>query len=224
MFKVGLTGGIGSGKTTVAKLFAELGVPILDADLVAHALVAKGEPALKEIEVAFGSDVLTSEGELNRTRLRDIVFTNRSQKKKLEAILHPLVYQRLQQQAEGLKAPYCLIAVPLLFETQMTHFVDRILVIDCPLECQVQRVVNRDQQSPEKILKIIDSQISRTERCEKADDLIDNSFIPHQPLAEQVKTLHNLYNAQAHSWNAVCQKRRIDPHLPAQTQNLPARS
>jgi dephospho-CoA kinase len=202
MFKVGLTGGIGAGKTTVTQIFAELGVPIIDADTVAHALVAKGQPALTQIQQAFGEGIVTTGGRLNRSKLRDIIFADNAQKQRLEAILHPLVYASLQRQVDALKTPYCILAIPLLFETKMTHFVDRIVVVDCPVECQIQRVVARDQQPPEKVQAIIGSQIARAERCAKADDLIDNSFTPHKSLAEQVKTLHNLYLVQSHLWNA----------------------
>ena len=193
MFKVGLTGGIGAGKSTVARFFAELGVPIIDADTVAHALVAKGQPALLNIQRAFGDSILASDGTLNRAKLRDIIFTDSNQKQRLEAILHPLIYTSLQQQADALKTPYCILAIPLLFETNMTHFVDRVLGIDCPVACQISRVMTRDQLSAEKIQAILNSQISRAERHAKADDIIDNSNIPNKSLAEQVKTLHNLY-------------------------------
>lgn len=197
MFKVGVTGGIGSGKTTVTQLFAELGVPILDADVVAHELVAKGQPALKQIQQLFGKNILTTMGELDRRQLRTLIFSDPVQKKRLENLLHPLIYKTLQQQVDALNYPYCLIVIPLLFETQATHFVDRILVVDCPVACQLQRVAARDQQSLALTQAIIDSQISREERCVKADDCIDNSNNPHKPLAEQVKTLHNSYLARS---------------------------
>ncbi|MEQ1636928.1 MAG: dephospho-CoA kinase [Methylococcales bacterium] len=193
MFKVGLTGGIGAGKTTVAHVFAGLGTPIIDADAVAHALVAKGQPALLSIQEAFGDGVIADDGSLNRAKLRDIIFDDSNQKQRLEAILHPLIYVNLQQQADALKAPYCILAIPLLFETQMSHFVDRIAVVDCPVECQISRVMTRDQLSMEKIQAILNAQTSRAERQLNADDIIDNSNNPNKSLAEQVKTLHNLY-------------------------------
>ncbi len=199
MFKVGLTGGIGAGKSTVSKLFAELGVPVLDADVVAYDLVAKGQPALALINQAFGEDIMTSGGELDRPKLRALIFADHNQKKRLEGILHPLIYAKLQQQMAELSAPYCILAIPLLFETQMSHFVDRVVVVDCPVESQIHRVSERDEQPPEMIQAIIDSQISRQERCAKTDDIIDNSNNPHMLLAEQVKTLHNFYLAL--SWS-----------------------
>jgi dephospho-CoA kinase len=192
MLKIGLTGGIGCGKTTVARLFAELGGPVIDADQIAHQLVAKGQPALAQIARQFGADILDADGSLNRSRLREIVFSDPAQKQKLESILHPLVYQSIQAELERLSAPYCIIAIPLLFETNMAHFVDRVLVVDCPVEIQIARVRKRDQLTLERIQSIIDSQVSRDFRKSHADDLIDNSESDYR-LAEQVKKLHNLY-------------------------------
>jgi len=192
MLKVGLTGGIGCGKSTVAKIFADLNVPVLDADHVAHRLVEKGQPALDQIQQAFGTAILNPDGSLNRKNLRELVFSDIEQKQKLESILHPLIYQTLQTELEQLNTPYCIISIPLLFETAMMHFVDRILVIDCPIETQIERVKMRDHLTVERIQSIIDNQVSRVFRKAKADDLIDNSTTDYR-LAEQVKKLHNLY-------------------------------
>ncbi|MDP3589007.1 MAG: dephospho-CoA kinase [Methylobacter sp.] len=192
MLKVGLTGGIGCGKSTVAKIFADLNVPVLDADDIAHRLVEKGQPALTQIQQAFGPAILNPDGSLNRKNLRDRVFSDLKQKQKLESILHPLIYKALQAELEQLITAYCIISIPLLFETDMTHFVDRILVIDCPVETQIERVKVRDSLTIERIQSIIDSQVSRAFRKAQADDLIDNSDTDYR-LAEQVKKLHNLY-------------------------------
>jgi dephospho-CoA kinase len=192
MLKVGLTGGIGCGKSTVARIFAGLHVPVLDADEIAHRLVEKGQPALTQIQQTFGTAILNPDGSLNRKNLREQVFSDMKQKQKLESILHPLIYKTLQAELEQLIAPYCIISIPLLFETDMTHFVDRILVIDCPVETQIERVKVRDSLSIERIQSIIDSQVSRAFRKAQADDLIDNSDTDYR-LAEQVKKLHNLY-------------------------------
>ncbi|MGZ5044745.1 MAG: dephospho-CoA kinase [Methylobacter sp.] len=192
MLKVGLTGGIGCGKSTVAKIFANLNVPVLDADQVAHRLVEKGQPALDQIQQVFGTAILNPDGSLNRKNLRELVFSDIKQKQKLESILHPLIYKNLQTELEQLNAPYCIISIPLLFETAMTHFVDRILVIDCPVEIQIERVKTRDNLTVERIQSIIDNQVSRVFRKANADDLIDNSTTDYR-LAEQVKKLHNLY-------------------------------
>lgn len=192
MLKVGLTGGIGCGKSTVAGIFADLNVPVLDADQVAHQLVEKGQPALAQIQQAFGNAVINPDGSLNRKNLREIVFSDLKQKQTLESILHPLIYKTLQAELEQLNAPYCIISIPLLFETAMTHFVDRILVIDCPVETQIERVRIRDNLSVERIQSIIANQVSRAFRKTNADDLVDNSTSDSR-LAEQVKKLHNLY-------------------------------
>ncbi|PPK77791.1 dephospho-CoA kinase [Methylobacter tundripaludum] len=192
MLKVGLTGGIGCGKSTVAEIFADLNIPVLDADQIAHSLVEKGQPALARIQQEFGASILNPDGSLNRRHLKEIVFSDLKQKQKLESILHPLIYKTLQAELEPLVAPYCIISIPLLFETDMTHLVDRILVIDCPVETQIERVKIRDNLTIERIQSIIDNQVSRAYRIAKADDLIDNSTTDYR-LAEQVKKLHNLY-------------------------------
>ncbi len=192
MLKVGLTGGIGCGKSTVAKIFADLNIPVLDADQIAHRLVEKGQPALARIQQEFGASILSPDGSLNRPHLREIVFSDLTQKQKLESILHPLIYKTIQAALEQLAAPYCIVSIPLLFETDMTRLVDRILVIDCPVETQIERVKIRDNLTIERIQSIVDNQVSRAYRIAKADDLIDNSTADYR-LAEQVKKLHNLY-------------------------------
>ena len=192
MLKVGLTGGIGCGKTTVSRLFAELHTPIVDADTIAHQLVEPGQAALLSIRKAFGDTVFSRDGSLNRPQLRDLVFSNPQKKQQLESILHPLVYKAMQNAINLLDSPYCILSIPLLLETKMTHFVDRVLVVDCPVEIQIARVKIRDALSKPKIQSIIDSQVSREIRLSLADDIIDNSENGSK-LAEQVKKLHNLY-------------------------------
>lgn len=192
MLKVGLTGGIGCGKSTVAKIFTKLSIPVLDADEIAHRLVEPGQPALVQIRREFGADILNPDGSLNRKNLRERVFSDLGQKQKLESILHPLIFKTLQTELEQLSAPYCIVSIPLLFETGMAHLVDRILVIDCPVEMQIERVKARDKMTVERIQSIIDSQVPRATRKAKANDLIDNSGADYR-LAEQVKKLHNLY-------------------------------
>jgi dephospho-CoA kinase len=192
MLKIGLTGGIGSGKTTVARIFEQLKTPVLDADEIAHQLVAIGQPALAQIQQEFGTGVFNPDGSLNRKKLRELVFSDPKQKQKLEAILHPLVYQSIQAKLKQLNTPYCIICIPLLFETNMTYLIDRILVVDCSVETQIERVRKRDDMTIERIQSIIDSQVSRAYRKEQANDLIDNSQT-NDRLAEEVKKLHNLY-------------------------------
>lgn len=193
MFKVGLTGGIGCGKTTVSKLFTALNVPVVDADDIAHKLVKPGQPALLDIAKAFGNKAFNPDGSLSRQYLREIVFSDLQQKQKLEAILHPLVFASIQEKVKRLDTPYCIVSIPLLFETRMAHLVDRILVIDCPVEIQVERIKHRDGLADARIRSIINSQVSREFRIAHADDVIDNSNTDGSGLAEHVKKLHNLY-------------------------------
>ena len=192
MLKIGLTGGIGCGKSTVARVFEQLKTPVIDADEIAHQLVAIGQPALAQIQQEFGTDVLNPDGSLNRKKLRELIFSDPEQKQKLESILHPLVYQSIQAELKQLNTPYCIICIPLLFETNMTRFVDRILVVDCPVETQIERVRKRDKMTRERIQSIIDSQVSRAYRKAQANDLINNSET-NDRLAEEVKKLHNFY-------------------------------
>ena len=192
MLKIGLTGGIGCGKTTVARVFEQLKTPVIDADEIAHQLVAIGQPALARIQQEFGTDVLNPDGSLNRNKLRELIFSDPKQKQKLESILHPLVYKSIQAELNRLNTPYCIICIPLLFETNMTHLVDRILVVDCSVETQIERIRKRDNITIERIQSIIDSQVSRAFRKAQANDLIDNSKTDDR-LAEEVKKLHNLY-------------------------------
>ncbi|MGR9044715.1 MAG: dephospho-CoA kinase [Gammaproteobacteria bacterium] len=194
MLKIGLTGGIGSGKTTVARLFADYGVPIIDADIIARQLVEPGQPALERIQQVFGQRVINPDGSLNRNELRTLVFTDPGMKQKLEAILHPLILSEIQSETVRLKAPYCIICMPLLFETGMNRWVDRVLVVDCPVATQIARVAQRDHLNEETIRAIIASQAPRGLRNAQADDLIDNSET-NSELAEQVKKLHNLYSS-----------------------------
>ena len=197
MLTVGLTGGIGCGKSTAAAIFAQLGVPVLDADQIARDLVAPGQPALQAIKQTFGADILNADGTLNRPRLRECVFSDRAQKLKLEAILHPLIYNTLRIESAKLTASYSIVCIPLLFETGVTDFIDRIVVVDCPEASQIARVKQRDQLSDETIQAIIASQASRAYRIAHANDVLDNSG-SYGKLAEQIKKLHNLYISLSH--------------------------
>lgn len=192
MLKIGLTGGIGCGKTTVCRLFADLGVPVVDADLIARRLVEPGEPALQAIVQTFGADMLKTDGSLDRPKLREAIFADPEQKRRLDAIMHPRVYASIAADVAALQADYCLIAVPLLLESKNPYVVDRILVVDCPQPLQIERVVTRDKLSAEQAQAIVASQMPRPERLARADDVIDNSAGP-ELLAEQVKSLHNSY-------------------------------
>lgn len=192
MLKIGLTGGIGCGKTTVANLFAAYGIPIIDADAIAHDLVEPGRPALQQLQQCFGPAIIGDDGALNRAALRELVFNDAQKKKQLEAILHPLVYQEMQQRVDTLSGAYALLSIPLLLETCMQRFVDRIAVVDCPESMQIARVKARSGLSESAVLAIMRSQVTRQQRLAAADDIIDNSGNMTE-LAHQVEKLHNLY-------------------------------
>lgn len=195
MLKIGLTGGLGCGKTTVASLFAAKGVPVLDADQIARELVEPGQPALAAIVREFGEEFLEA-GQLNRVRLREVVFQCPERKRQLESILHPMVFDAMQRQLATLRSDYCILCIPLLFETKQQAFVDRILVIDCPVELQYERVKNRDGLEMAEIGRIIQSQVSRQERLAAATEVIENSGQMEQ-LVEQVEKLHRMYRILA---------------------------
>lgn len=192
MLRVALTGGIGSGKSTVTALFGDWGVPIVDADKIARTLVAPGQPALASIAQRFGAQMLNADGSLNRRAMREAIFADPENKRQLEALLHPLIYQRIDNDLAILVAPYVIVAVPLLVETGEAQRFDRILVVDCPVEIQLQRVMQRDKVDKEQVLSMIAAQASRAQRLAYADDVIDNSGAASL-LAEPVKKLHNFY-------------------------------
>ncbi len=192
MLKIGLTGGIGSGKSTAAHYFAGFDIPVIDADLIAHQLVQPGQDALQKIVDRFGQHMLTPDGMLDRNQLRNLIFSDPAKKQQLENLLHPLVYAEITAQLALLNSPYCVICIPLLIETQKTELVDRILVIDCPVTMQIERVKSRSQLNESQIQAIIASQASREQRLAAATEVIDNSKTTTH-LAEQVKNLHNLY-------------------------------
>jgi dephospho-CoA kinase len=192
MLIIGLTGGIGSGKSTVTQLFADFSIPIIDADVIAHQITQPNQPALKLIAENISNEILNSDGSLNRDKLRALIFSQPHQKQQLENLLHPLVYAEIAAQIAELNTAYCIVSVPLLIETQKNQMVDRILVIDCPEQQQIQRVMQRSQLTEVQVHAIMATQASRAQRQAVADDIIDNSnsFIH---LAEQVKKLHNSY-------------------------------
>lgn len=191
MLKIGLTGGIGSGKSTVAACFAAYGVPVLDADLIARELVEPGQPALAAIAGHFGPAIL-DQGRLDRERLRARIFAEPQERRWLDALLHPMVYAEMRRRMEALAAPYCLLMVPLLLETGQRGLVDRLLVVDCPPDAQRLRVARRDSADPAQIERVLAAQASRAERLAAADDLIDNSGTEAE-LAAAVARLHRHY-------------------------------
>jgi len=194
VLKIGLTGGIGSGKTTACEIFTELGVPVIDADIIAHDLVKPGMPALEEIIKVFGKEVTLNDGTLDRKTIRDKVFANSNERKKLEDILHPAVYREIAVQVETINSKYCIISIPLLLETDASKTVDRVLVIDAPRELQLERALNRDKTNKSDIDAIIDSQISRKDRLSAADDIVYNTG-DIDNLRKRVRDLHEFYSS-----------------------------
>ena len=189
-FIVGLTGGIGSGKSTVATLFADNGIALVDADVVARQVVAPGSPALAAIAEHFGPTVLQADGQLNRAALRLQVFSDEAARQWLNQLLHPLIREQMQQQLAAATSPYVLWVVPLLLENGLNQDCDRVLVVDAPADTQRQRVLARDASADADA--IMARQLSRRERLAAADDIIDNSGTP-DALAEQVDVLHQRY-------------------------------
>ncbi|MCK5667272.1 MAG: dephospho-CoA kinase, partial [Thiotrichaceae bacterium] len=191
--KIGLTGGIASGKTTVSNQFAKFGVPIIDADEIAHALVEPGQPALELIIQTFGYDIINSEGRLIRAKLRKKIFADSQQRQRLEAILHPRIRQTMQEQIAMLCCSYCVLSIPLLLETQQQNTVDRVLVVDCPPALQRQRLMARNGLDKTDAEQIIKAQAKREARLAIANDLIynDSNF---DKLCGQVLALHRIYD------------------------------
>ncbi len=191
-YVVGLTGGIGSGKTTVANLFHDLGVQSVDADLVAREVVMPGEPALASIVQHFGADILQHDGQLDRAALRARIFANKAEKQWLNQLLHPLIRQRMLQQLEACTSDYALLIAPLLLENNLQIYADRVLVVDVPEELQLSRTMQRDQVPAEQVQNILNSQISRPERLRLADDVVLNT-VPVFALQSQIQQLHSRY-------------------------------
>jgi len=175
MLKIGLTGGIASGKSTICQLFSNYNAPIIDADIIARKLVEPGQIAFDEIVHTFGPEIVQADGTLNRRSLRTLIFSNPKERARLENILHPKINHQLQQQSDALKSPYCILAIPLLIESQLQDSVDRILVIDLSPALQLERLCRRDEISSLDAKLIIDSQCSREQRLAFADDIISNN-------------------------------------------------
>lgn len=192
MFTVALTGGIGSGKTVVSDLFARLGVPVIDTDIIARELVKPGKPALTEITHAFGREVLTAKGELDRQKLARITFSSARMRKQLENILHPRIHTEVRSRLQKLEAPYAIVVIPLLVETGQVETYNRVLVVDCDEAIQIQRVRERDHRDDEQIKAVMQAQATRAERLSWADDVIDNSETLHE-LEQAVTRLHQTY-------------------------------
>ena len=189
---VGLTGGIGSGKTAVSDLFQDLGITIVDADLASRVVVQKGREELNKISEHFGRDILNSNGELDRAQLRDIIFNSEEEKLWLESLLHPAIASQIQKELDSSNSPYTVLVSPLLLETNQRNFCNKVLVVDVPEEIQIQRTAERDNVSEEQIKSIISSQIDRDSRLEQADEVIVNDG-SIQDLENKVQELHEKF-------------------------------
>jgi dephospho-CoA kinase len=189
---IGLTGGIGSGKSTVAGLFSSRGVPVLDADQLTRQLVRPGEPALAAITALFGNDCLQQDGTLDRAWMRRKIFSDPASKQQLEAILHPAVRQCMEAWVGAVQSPFCILVIPLLLETGQSELVDRVVVVDIPEKEQLKRVAARDSLSHNAIHVIMDSQADRKTRLAAADDIIDNDTDP-DTLQQRVADLHRQF-------------------------------
>jgi dephospho-CoA kinase len=189
---IGLTGGIGSGKSEASRRFAERGVAVVDADVVAREVVEPGAPALIQIAAHFGSDILDADGNLNRSKLRAIIFSNPAEKQWLESLLHPIINTEIRYQLAKAKSPYSILASPLLLETQQFQLVDRVLVIDTSEQLQLERATQRDKNNEAQIKAIMQTQLSRQERCARATDIINNHGSIDE-LDAQVEELYQRY-------------------------------
>ncbi|MCG8392687.1 MAG: dephospho-CoA kinase [Pseudomonadales bacterium] len=196
MFVVGLTGGIGSGKSAATDYLARLGITIVDADLAARVVVEPGQPALKAIAERFGDHVIASDGTLDRRALREIVFADGDALKALEAITHPAIGEELRRQIAASQSPYTVLVSPLLLETSQKALVNRVLVIDAPAELQVKRTMARDHVPEEQVAAIMKAQLERTKRLDQADDVVENHG-SLEALHEQLDVLHKHYLALA---------------------------
>jgi dephospho-CoA kinase len=196
MFVVGLTGGIGSGKSAVSHQFEALGITVIDADVVAREVVESGETALGQISERFGDDILLESGSLDRAKLRQIVFEAPKQRDWLEQLLHPLIRERIMDLLENSGSGYAILSSPLLLETDQHLLVNHILVVDVPVETQIKRTMARDNNSEEQIRAIIAAQMDREERRSRADKLIDNSG-NEADLKAVVEQLHQSFLKQA---------------------------
>lgn len=196
-FCVGLTGGIGSGKSTAAKLFGDSGASVVDTDVIAHELTQAGGPAIGALCEAFGGQYIAADGSLDRARMRELVFGNPTAKSKLEAILHPLIRERARAAVAAAKQPYVILVVPLLLETgAYRDLIRRVLVVDCSEARQIERATRRSRLSDAEVRAIMATQLSREARRARADDVLDNDG-SMEALRDQVEALHAGYLALA---------------------------
>lgn len=192
---IGLSGGIASGKTTVANLFNEhFNIDIVDADIVTREVVAVGSDGLKQITDHFGEAILLEDGALNRSKLRELIFSDPTEKQWLNDLLHPMIRNKIDSDLSKVTSPYGLLVAPLLVENQMQSMADRVLIVDVPTEVQIERTMSRDNVSREQVASILKSQASREQRLAVADDVIKN-HTKNQELLPQITDLHQKYLA-----------------------------
>jgi len=191
-FRVALTGGIASGKSTVAGLFAALGVPVIDTDVIAREVVEPGRPALAQVAEAFGPGVLDAEGRLDRKRMREHIFSDPGARRRLEAILHPAIRAEMERQSQAADGPYQVLVIPLLAEGGRRDHVDRVLLVDVPEELQIERVMWRDGVAREQAQASLNAQATRAQRLAMADDVLRNTGRVDD-LREQVAKLHQQF-------------------------------
>jgi dephospho-CoA kinase len=190
--RIGLTGGIASGKSTVAELFLKLGIPIIDTDVIAREVVAIGSPGIKAVQKRFGDSVTTKSGDLDRAAMRKLIFLDDTARSDLEAILHPRIGTEVRRQAGTIGGPYQIIAVPLLVSSRLLQFIDRVLVVDCEESTQLDRLVKRDAGTIDEAKRIVAAQSSREERLAIADEVVSNDLdLKH--LQDQITFLHAAY-------------------------------
>ncbi|MEX0617431.1 MAG: dephospho-CoA kinase [Pseudohongiellaceae bacterium] len=201
MTTIGLTGGIGSGKSTVSDLFANLGVEIIDADVISRQVVEPGQPALASIADRFGDQILDANSRLRRRALREVVFHDQEARRWLEDLLHPLIGDAIRNRINQCKKPYCLLVSPLLLESSQRQLVDRIVVVDLPEHLQLSRTAQRDESSDDTVRAIMAAQLDRESRLAQADDVIHNEGTVEQ-LAAQVRSLHDKFSELADSRDA----------------------
>lgn len=192
VFKVGLTGGVASGKSTVSDLFMQLGVKVIDADIIARQLLYKDTDCYRQIVAFFGDKVLMDNGEINRAWLRDCIFTDAEAKKHVESIMHPMVREQMFKAAENCTQPYCILSIPLLVEASMADMVDRTLLVDVDPVIQTSRLISRDRLSQQQAAQMLAGQATREQRQAVADDIIDNTG-PVERLKPQIQQLHQQY-------------------------------
>ena len=199
-FIVGLTGGIGSGKSTVGEGFRALGIATVDADYASRAVVEPGMPALQDIAAHFGNDIILPSGQLNRAKLRDIIFSDNDQKAWLEALLHPLIREWIMGQLGSADSPYVMLESPLLYETDQHLLANTVLLVDLPIHLQIERASARDNNDEQQIQRIIDSQMSRQEKLSRASWIFDNA-LNKDTMASRINSLHSEFMALAESTN-----------------------